>query len=163
MFATDYVYDISPSADAPYLSGGYVVTNCDQCTLTSANVVGWSLIQAVTTPPSVITSSSLPLSTVSVFGTGLTATSSGLFFNFTYNPKGTDVLFSSGEQFTSSYTYVDISNAPTDSNIGPPTGETVDCGTTFCVGKLMSGNIELGTFAKLEAPELSISEMSPSG
>jgi hypothetical protein len=151
--ATDYVYDISPSALSPYLVGGYVVTNCDQCVLTTANVVGWSLIQNDGmfggTTPSILTSSSLPQASVVVQGTGLTATSAGLFFNFHYNLSPANSV-----TFANNYNFVELSSDVWDANYRPPFGEIVDCGPLACAGQLTNASVEFGNFAKTEAPEL---------
>jgi hypothetical protein len=152
-FATDYVYDISPSALSPFLVGGYVVTNCDQCVLTSANVVAWSLIQNEgmfgSTTPSVLTSSSLPQASATVLGTGFTATSSGLFFDFNYN-----VTPESSVIFANNYNLVELSNFGWGSVYNPPFGEVADCGPIACVGLSTNASVEFGNFAKTEAPEL---------
>jgi hypothetical protein len=152
-FATDYVYDISPSALSPFLVGGYVVTNCDQCVLTSANVVAWSLIQNEGmfggTTPSVLTSSSLPQASATVQGTGLTATSSGLFFNFNYN-----VTPASSVIFANNYNFVELSNFGWGSVYNPPFGEVADCGPITCVGLSTNASVEFGNVAKTQAPEL---------
>jgi hypothetical protein len=152
-FATDYVYDISPSALSPFLVGGYVVTNCDQCVVTSANVVAWSLIQNEgmfgSTTPSVLTSSSLPQASATVQGTGFTATSSGLFFNFNYNVRHeSSVIFANNNNFA------ELSNFGWGSVYNPPAGEVADCGPLACVGLSTNASVEFGNFAKIEAPEL---------
>jgi hypothetical protein len=159
VFATDYVYDIISSSRGPYLSSGDIVTSCDQCVLSSANVVGWSLninYQAIGLLPggSPFTSSSLPQSSVMVQGTGFTATSTGLFFNFHYpNSVADTVLFTSGNNS------VQLVNSP-QSPGSPPEGGLLDCSPSGCAGILNNSNLELGNFAKMEAPELGASGLA---
>jgi hypothetical protein len=158
VFATDYVYDISPSVLAPYLTGGYVVTNCDQCVLTSANVVAWSLNQSIgASPGSLLTSSSIPQSSVLVDGTGLTATATGLFFNFRYiSANYHDVTFMSP-----GYNFVELANYEADTNLTEPNGSILDCGSLGCASEGQNTKLEFGNFAKLESPELGASGLAP--
>lgn len=162
-FATDYVYDISNSF-GPFLSGGEIVTTCDQCVLSSANVVSWSMYvdyKAIGLPPagSPFTSSSLPNSSVQVLGTGLTATPTGVFFNFNVtHATATDIV-----SFASGNNSVQLQNFPESPGAGL-TGAFNDCiaggGGNSCAGETPDSNMELGSFSKLEAPELGASRLA---
>jgi hypothetical protein len=157
-FGTDYLYDIAPDALSPYLIGGYVVTNCDQCVLTSANVVAWSLNENVGASPgsSPLTSSSFPQSSVLVQGNSFTATSTGLFFNFHYNSAASNSV-----SFMSGYDSVELANYTVGSNIPYHVGVIMDCGSLYCASTGVNTTIEFGNFAKMEAPELGSSGLAP--
>ena len=157
-FGTDFVYDIAPDALSPYLTGGYVVTNCDHCIVTSSNVVAWSLNQNVGASPgtSPLTSSSFPQSSVSVQGTDFTATPTGLFFNFHYNPAASENV-----DFMSGYNSVEMANYAVGSNIQYHAGVIMDCGSLYCASTVENTSIEFGNFAKLQAPELGSSGLGP--
>ena len=155
VFATDYLYHFTAPND-PNRAVGTIVTDCDNCVVGSDNVVAWALYSGSVDVHGLLTSSSIPGSSVVMQGSsGLIATPSGLFYDFTYT---TNNAVRDSVEFTSpTHRFVELNNYMI---LGDPTahyGSLTACGPVSCASDTEIGDLQIGKFVSLAAPEMSTS------
>jgi hypothetical protein len=155
VFATDYLYQMTAPND-PNLSAGSIVTDCDNCVVGSDNVVAWSLYSGSVGVQGLLTSSSIPGSSVMIQGSsGLIATPSGLFYDFTYT---TNDAVRDTVAFTSpTHRFVELSNYMVVGDPTAPYGSATACGPVTCASATETGDLQIGKYLSLAAPEMSTS------
>ncbi len=91
--AATYTYDVG-TVDWP-ITSGYIITSCDNCVLTSANILAWALQSS---PGGVSVASNNPGALLTLDGNAMQATPRAITFGFLPGPTFGDAIFASGNQ-----------------------------------------------------------------
>jgi hypothetical protein len=127
--ATTYTYDVG-TLDWP-VSGGFITTNCDNCTLTSANILAWAF---QSTDGDVNIASTAADAQLTLVGSVMQATPTAITFGFQPGPNFGDAIFAANNQSIDYFSEATAASTPVLFPDG--IGETDACN----VGNLLNGS-----------------------